>query len=36
MLEYYLHIDPKALSDKEWALKIKQLEHIRKEEAKSQ
>lgn len=30
MLQYYLHIaDPDSLTDEVWALKIKQLEHIR-------
>jgi hypothetical protein len=32
MLEYYLHINPKKLSDIEWAEKIKILMDIRKKE----
>lgn len=34
LLQYYLHIpEPEKLSDETWALKIKQLEHIRKSES---
>ena len=32
MLEYYLHINPGALNDEEWAEKINQLADIRKRE----
>lgn len=36
MLRYYMHIsEPEKLSDEQWALQIKLLEKIRKEEAKS-
>lgn len=35
MMEYYLGIDPHALSDEEWAMKWKMLQHIRKEEKKA-
>jgi hypothetical protein len=34
-LRYYLHIpDPDSLDDKEWAMRIKELEWIRQKEAK--
>lgn len=33
-LQYYLKIDPYALPIDEWARKIKELEWLRKEEAK--
>jgi hypothetical protein len=33
MLSYYLHIDPSALADDEWVMKIKALEYIRKQES---
>lgn len=37
MLQYYLGIvNPSALSDEEWCLKIKQLERIRQRESQSQ
>ncbi len=35
MMQYYLSVDVDKLSDEEWAIKYKQLEHIRKEESKS-
>ena len=36
MLRYYLHIaDPDALSDQEWAARLRELEYIRAEEAKA-
>jgi hypothetical protein len=32
-LRYYLHIaDPDSLSDEEWAMRIKELEYMRKKE----
>lgn len=35
-LRYYMHIaDPDGLSDEEWAMRLKELEWIRKEEAKA-
>lgn len=34
-LQYYLHIDPYALSLDEWARKVKELEWVRQEEAKA-
>jgi len=34
-LRYYLHIEPDALSDDEWAVAIKALEWLRKNEAKT-
>lgn len=35
MLQYYCHIaEPEKLPDELWALKLKQLEHIRKSESK--
>jgi len=35
-LRYYFHIpDPDSLTDDEWAARIKELEWIRQEEAKS-
>jgi hypothetical protein len=34
-LRYYMHVsDPDSLSDEEWAMLVKELEWIRKEEAK--
>jgi hypothetical protein len=34
-LRYYLHIpDPDSLSDREWAMRIKELEWLRQQEAK--
>lgn len=36
MLRYYLHIaHPDELSDEEWAMRVKELEWVRSEEAKS-
>lgn len=35
MMEYYLHIDPRTLSDEEWAEKFAQLKDIREQEAKA-
>jgi hypothetical protein len=35
LLSYYLHIDPSTLTDEEWAIKIKALEYIRKQEAEN-
>ena len=32
MLEYYLHIDPSTLTDRQWAEKFMQLADIRKRE----
>ncbi|MDL2290398.1 hypothetical protein LJB95_03240 [Paludibacteraceae bacterium OttesenSCG-928-F17] len=32
-LRYYLHIDPDPLTDDEWAMQVKTLEYIRKQEA---
>lgn len=33
-LRYYMHIsDPDSLSDEEWAMRLKELEWIRKREA---
>ena len=34
-LRYYLHIEPDALSDDEWAVAIKALEWLRKNEEKT-
>ena len=35
-LRYYLHVpDPDSLTDTEWAMRIKELEWIRTEEAKA-
>ncbi|MDR1370938.1 MAG: hypothetical protein LBJ72_12575 [Dysgonamonadaceae bacterium] len=35
-LRYYMHIsDPDSLTDEEWAARYKELEFIRKEEAKA-
>lgn len=34
MLEYYLHIDPSKLNDRQWAEKLKQLGDIRQRELK--
>jgi hypothetical protein len=34
-LRYYLHIpDPDSLNDEEWAMRLKELEWIREQEAK--
>jgi len=33
-LRYFLHIDPDALDDVTWAARVRELEYIRKEEAK--
>ncbi len=33
LLEYYLHIDPRKLTDEEWAWKFNALAEIRKKEA---
>lgn len=34
-LRYYMHVaDPDSLSDTEWAMLVKELEWVRKEEAK--
>jgi hypothetical protein len=36
-LRYYMHIsDPDSLTDEDWAMRLKDLEFIRKEEAKKQ
>ena len=35
LLRYYMHIDPDALSDEEWAWTIRYLIDIRKMEAKA-
>jgi len=36
-LRYYFHIpDPDALTDEEWAARIRELEHVRKLEANNQ
>lgn len=32
-LRYYLHLEPDSLSDTEWAIAIRALEKIRKEES---
>lgn len=35
-LRYYMHVaDPEGLSDEEWAMRVKELEWVRKEEAKA-
>jgi len=35
-LRYYMHIaDPDSLSDEEWAMRVKELEYIRSEEARA-
>lgn len=35
-LRYYMHItDPDSLSDEEWAMRFRELEYIRREEAKA-
>lgn len=35
-LRYYMHIaDPDSLTDQEWAMRVKELEWIREEEAKA-
>ena len=34
-LRYYLHLDPSMLTDIEWAMRWKELEWIREEEAKA-
>lgn len=35
-LRYYMHVaDPEALSDTEWAMRVKELEWVREEEAKA-
>ncbi len=34
-LRYYFHIDPDSLSDAQWVRMIKELEWIRREEAKA-
>lgn len=35
-LRYYMHIaEPESLSDREWAMRVKELEWVRKEEAKA-
>lgn len=36
MLEYYLHIDPSGLGDRQWAEKLKQLADIRQKELKGE
>lgn len=36
LLRYYLNLNPDSLSDQEWALTIRQLEDIRKQESDSQ
>lgn len=34
-LRYYMHIaDPESLSDEEWAMRLREMEYIRQEEAK--
>ncbi len=33
-LIYYMHIDPDTLTDEEWAARVKELEWLRKTEAK--
>lgn len=35
MMQYYLHIDPTALTDEQWAEKWAQLQDIREREAKT-
>ncbi|MGI6341367.1 MAG: hypothetical protein ACOXZ9_10740 [Bacteroidales bacterium] len=35
LLRYYMHLNPDSLSDTEWAMRIQELTHIRKEEAKA-
>ena len=35
-LRYYMHIErPEDLSDEEWAMRVRELEWVRKEEAKA-
>lgn len=34
-LRYYMHVDPDKLTDKEWAMRWKELVWIREEEAKA-
>ena len=35
-LRYYMHIaEPESLSDEQWAMRVKELEWVRKEEAKA-
>ena len=35
-LRYYMHVtEPESLTDKEWAMRVKELEWVRKEEAKA-
>ncbi|MDR1120038.1 MAG: hypothetical protein LBM08_03895 [Dysgonamonadaceae bacterium] len=35
-LRYYMHIpDPDSLEDEQWAMRIRELEYIRREEAKT-
>jgi hypothetical protein len=33
LLRYYMHVDPRTLSDEEWAWSLRYLIDIRKEEA---
>lgn len=33
LIRYYLHMDPDALSDQQWAQTIAQLKHIRQSES---
>jgi hypothetical protein len=34
-MRYYFHIDPDSLDDREWTRRVKELDWVRKEEAKA-
>lgn len=35
-LRYYMHVaEPESLTDEQWAMRVKELEWVRKEEAKA-